>query len=130
MILFLTSLILIVSLPSFPGSGDELFTITGNDQIKLGGGTILVETSELILLLMGIGVIVFVLINFDRLRSLPHMGTLLLAIFALLLSWIVTVLEGFFLSNFLNLVEHSLYALASLFAMVWAWFVYGKGCAR
>ena len=81
----------------------------------------MVQENELIGLILGVGVLIFILANHSRLRSLPAAKILLASYYFLLLGWALTVLEGFFWGQVLNLVEHICYAVSALLLAVWVW---------
>ncbi len=87
----------------------------------------MIQQSELITLLVGVGVAIYVLLNFRRLSRIPRFSTLLIAYISLLAAWALTVLEGFFLGDLLNILEHASYAVSSVTTTLWCWFVFIKG---
>ena len=81
----------------------------------------MIEERELITLLTGIAVLVFMLLRRKELEHIPN-GALLLSSFAVLVSgWVFTVLEGFTLPTLLNLLEHICYSASTVLLAVWAW---------
>jgi uncharacterized membrane protein YvlD (DUF360 family) len=83
--------------------------------------------NEIVMLLIGVGVLIFILGSRPRLKSLPASNILIAGFFMLLVSWIVTVLEGFFWESFLNYIDHGCYAVGSVLMAVWCWKVFGAG---
>ena len=83
--------------------------------------------NEVVMLSLGVGVLVFILGNRARLKNLPASNILFAAFYMLLAGWIVTVLEGFFWEEILNHIEHTCYAVSSIFVMIWCWKVFGGG---
>ena len=83
--------------------------------------------NEIVMLLIGVGVLIFILGSRPRLKSLPASNILIAGFFMLLGSWIVTVLEGFFWESFLNYIDHGCYAVGSVLMAVWCWKVFGAG---
>jgi hypothetical protein len=77
--------------------------------------------NELVLLLLGIGILVFMAVNRSRLAELPSRGLFLAAFHVLVLGWVLTVLEGLFWPELLNTAEHACYAASSLMVAVWCW---------
>jgi len=80
-----------------------------------------VQQNEIIALLLSLGVLLFVLHNRRRLAHLPAWGVLLAAFYVLLAGRVLTVLEGLFLEEALNLAEHVCYAVSSVLLAVWCW---------
>ena len=84
----------------------------------------MVEELEVVLLLLGIFVLVFIMMNKRLLDELPHSTLLISAFLMFLLSWIFTNVEGFFWENIFNLLEHSFQFLGILLIMVWCWKIF------
>ncbi len=87
----------------------------------------MVQENEIIMLILGLGVLLFLLGNRSRIKRFPSSNYLVLAFYLLLTGWILTVLEGFFLTDLLNFCEHASYALSSLSLTTWCWRVFGSG---
>ena len=83
--------------------------------------------NEIVMLLIGVGVLIFILGNRPRLKSLPASNILIAGFYVLLASWTVTVLEGLFWEDFLNYMDHGCYAVGSVLVAVWCWKVFGRG---
>ena len=86
----------------------------------------MIASNEAIGLVLAVAVLIFYLWNRPRLRELPAFGVLLAAFFSLLAGLVLTILEGFFLQETLNLLEHVGYAVSALLLMLWCWLVFGK----
>ncbi len=82
--------------------------------------------NEIVMLSLGVGVLIFILGNRSRLKSLAASKILIMAFYVLLLGWTVTVMEGLFWEKILNYIEHACYAVSSIFVAVWCWKVFGK----
>lgn len=82
--------------------------------------------NEVVMLLIGVGVLIFILGSRPRLKDLPASNILIMGFYLLLVSWILTVLEGFFWEELLNYLEHAFYAVSSVFVAVWCWKVFGN----
>ena len=91
------------------------------------------KENEIVMLLLGIGVLIFVLIRKEQLKLLPA-AHILIACFGILVGgWSATVLEGFFASSsfyykLCNSLEHLCYAASAILIAYWSWraFVFGK----
>lgn len=95
---------------------------------------VVVQQSEMVLLMLGAGVLMFVALNRSRLRSLPFHALLLSAFVALFVGWILTVAESPFqtepsaaVGEVMNALEHLCYAVSSFLLAVWAWHVFVRG---
>lgn len=87
----------------------------------------MIQENEIVMLLIGVGIFFFTLINRPRLRHIPSSKMLIFAFYVLLIGWVMTVLEGFFWKGLLNILEHVCYASASVLLASWCWRVFGSG---
>lgn len=79
----------------------------------------MVQENEIIMLLLGIGVLIFVLRNHSVIQRVPGSRFLIAGFSVQLAGWFLTVLEGFILESFLNYCEHACYAVGSLLLAFW-----------
>jgi hypothetical protein len=79
----------------------------------------MIYENEVIMLLLGVGVLIFILTSRLRLKQLPASNILTAAFYIALASWVSTVLEGLFLEGFFNYVEHICCAVGSILLAVW-----------
>ncbi len=86
----------------------------------------MIQQNEVILLLLGIGVLIFLMANRGRLHRLPASRMILLAFYVLLGGWLLTNLEAFLLPELFNLIEHLCYAASGVLLAVWSWKVFGR----
>ena len=86
----------------------------------------MVQENEIVMLLLGIGVLIFILGNRFQLRRLPSSSILITGFCILLVGWTLTVLEGFFWTELLNFIEHFCYAASSVLLATWSWKVFGR----
>ncbi len=86
----------------------------------------MIQENEVVMALLGIGVLVFIMANRLPLKHLPASEILIVGFYMLLTSWILTVLEGFFWGNPLNFLEHMCYAGSAVLVVAWCWRVFGR----
>jgi hypothetical protein len=79
----------------------------------------MLQENEAIQLLLGVGAMIFILVNRRRLRGRRGSGFLQGAVALLLAGWTCTILEGYFWPTGLNLVEHVCYLGASALILLW-----------
>ncbi len=77
--------------------------------------------NEIVMLLIGLCVLVFIIKNRKSLKRLPAYGILIAAFYMLFATWFATILEDFFWEDFFNLLEHAGLALSSVLTAVWCW---------
>lgn len=82
------------------------------------------QENEVISCILTVGVVLFVLVNYHAVAQIPHHNFLLWALLFFLLSNMFTVLEGFWLGDFFNALEHLCYAANLLLLAVWCRLVY------
>lgn len=80
------------------------------------------------MLLLSVGCMVFILINMQKVKRIPEVKTLIAGFYVLLAGYVLTILEGLFLEDLLNILEHICYAASSILITVWCWkiFAYKK----
>lgn len=86
----------------------------------------MIDHSEVIVFLMGIGVMIFIIVNYPQLKHLPSAKILIASFCVLLAGWLFTILEGFFWKNILNFAEHLSYAISLVLLAVWCRMVFRK----
>lgn len=79
----------------------------------------MVQEDEIIMLVLGIGVLLFIIGNYARLKHYPSIHTLITGFCFSLLGWTLTVLEGFLLEETLNFAEHFSYLASAVCVALW-----------
>jgi hypothetical protein len=87
----------------------------------------MIHENEIMMLILGLGVLIFVLGKRSQLKRFPSSGLLILGFYLLLAGWALTVVEGFFWELFLNFLEHACYTAGAVSVAVWSWRVFGGG---
>jgi len=85
----------------------------------------MVQENEIVMLLLGIGVLIFTLNNLSQLKLIPKWRILIWTFHIVLGGWLLTVLESFLWNELLNFLEHTCYAVSSVLMAVWCWKVFG-----
>ena len=85
----------------------------------------MVQENEIVMLLLGLGVLIFMLGNRQRIKSIPASNILMACFYTLVTGWVFTVVEGFIWPGFFNLLEHLCYAGSSVLMAVWCWKTFG-----
>ena len=86
----------------------------------------MVQENEIVMLLLGLGVLIFMLGNRQRIKSIPASNILTACFYTLVTGWVFTVIEGFIWPGFFNLLEHLCYAGSSVLMAVWCWKIFGR----
>ena len=88
----------------------------------------MIQQNEIIMLLLGIGCMIFMLANKQKVKRIPVARILIAGFYALLAGWVLTILEGLFWNDLLNVLEHICYTASSILIAVWCWkiFAYKK----
>ena len=81
----------------------------------------MLQENEVVMLIMGIGVMALILANRIHVKKIKFWRILVLSYTVLLTGWIFTVLEGFILENLLNISEHVCYMLSACLLITWCW---------
>jgi len=80
-----------------------------------------IQENEISTMLIGLGIVIYILLNFGRISRIPFSKLLQTSFLFLWAGYILTVAEGFFLNGFLNLLEHACYASSSVLAAWWCY---------
>lgn len=84
----------------------------------------MIQENELVMLIIGIGVLVFIAGNYSRFKKLPESKILIAGFLSLFTGWVLTVLEGFFWEEFLNFMQHICYIGGSVLVSIWCWKIF------
>ncbi len=91
----------------------------------------MLQSNEIISLLLFVGVLLFALYQRNGLSELPARWLLLMSFGVLLFGRVFTIVEGFFLGELFNALEHACYAISSLLLLWWcARALGGRGSAK
>jgi uncharacterized BrkB/YihY/UPF0761 family membrane protein len=90
----------------------------------------LVEEREILSLVISLAVLVFAIANHRGLSEIPRHQLLFASFAALVAAWVLSVLEGFFLEDTLNLMQHILSAGSAIVLLVWCCLVLCPGRTR
>ena len=77
------------------------------------------EENEVVMLILGNGVLGYLLLNLNRIKRIYAWKLLVTGYCFLLAGWFLTVLEGFFAGELLNFLEHAGYTLSSIIVAFW-----------
>ncbi len=83
----------------------------------------MITESEIIEGLIAMGVLIFVLINYLRIKELPKSKILISSFFFLLLNNVFSILEDIIWADFLNVLQHSCLAICSILLVLWLGFI-------
>lgn len=86
----------------------------------------MIEKFEVVLLLLGIFVLVFILANKDLIKHIPSSELLISGFLMFFISWILTNLEHIFWYEILNLLEHTFQLIGIVIITIWCWIVFIK----
>ena len=71
------------------------------------------------MLLLGLGGLVFILLNYQKVKLIPGANTLVAGFYVLLGGYVLTIAEGFYWKDLLNIIEHICYAVSSVLVAIW-----------
>lgn len=86
----------------------------------------MIYVDEVIMFILGLGVLIFVVLNYFHLKRIPSFLVLLAGFCLLVVGWALTVLEGFFWYSSLNFLEHLCYAVSGIVVAIWCWSAFGR----
>jgi len=84
----------------------------------------MIQQNEIIMLLLCIGCMIFILVNGPKVRRIPVAKPLIAGFYVLLAGYVLTILEGFFWKDYLNVLEHICYTASSILMAVWCWKIF------
>jgi len=84
------------------------------------------EIDKIIVLILGIGISFFIYISHRYLKQVPYIRILYTSFAVLLAAFVFTILEGFYLETFFNLLEHLCYLLSTTILFIWCYLVLVK----
>lgn len=85
----------------------------------------MVLESEIITLVLGVGVSVFIWFNRLELKKLAASKILIAAFGMFLAGWTLAIVENFLVPDFLNHLEHASHAIGSILVVLWCWKLFG-----
>ncbi len=77
------------------------------------------DSNEVVMLLIGLGVFVFGILQRRHLSRVTRAWLLSASYLLLLVSWVFTVAEAYYLPTLLNLLEHACALLSALLLLIW-----------
>ncbi len=86
----------------------------------------MIQENEIVSVLLCMGVLYFILMNRLQIKRLPSSNIFVSGFFVYMLGRILAVLEGLFLEDILNMLEHACYAISSVLLLIWLWNVFKK----
>lgn len=84
----------------------------------------IIEKSELIILILSFGVFIFIAFNRTRLKNIPDYLILMTCFYMIYSAWVFSVVECLFWNGFFNMLEHLCFLGSSVFLTVWFWRVF------
>ncbi len=79
------------------------------------------QENELLMLLLGVGALVLVRGNYAKLKRYEAAYLFIWAFAFMLIGWLLTIFEGFFLYSVFNFFEHLSYLAGTIFLACWVW---------
>ncbi len=86
----------------------------------------MVQENEIITFLLFALVVIFYFINRQKLSGFPGIKYFLISIVFLLISSILTIIEGFFFEEIINTAEHITRLVSTVMLFVWAYSLRAK----
>lgn len=86
-----------------------------------------IRSSEVIVMLLGMGLMAFVLYQRRQLAQLPNRSILFMSLLAILAGWFFTNLEAVVWGGLVNLLEHLCYASNAVLMAVWCGLLLRRG---
>jgi len=88
--------------------------------------TAMVHENEVLMLILGTGVLIFIILNITQIRRIGYYSLLLVSFCFLLFAWFATVIEGFLAEKYFNFSEHISYLISSIIFVIWSFKAFRK----
>ena len=79
----------------------------------------MVQENEILTVILGAGVLYFVILKHAELKNNPSIGLLMPGFCMIFSAWVASLLEAFFWETAFNFLEHMLYLSSALCLLVW-----------
>lgn len=89
----------------------------------------MVHENEIIMLILGIGVLVFTIIHRAKIKRIYAWRNFIAGFYILIAAWVFTIAERFIWGNYLNILEHICYMSSAVIITIWCFrlfFSHGK----
>ena len=86
----------------------------------------MIQENELVTFMICIGVLLFFIVNYQKLKKLSGYSLFLTSFILYTCAWCFTVIEGIIFEEVFNLIEHICYISSSSFMVVWILIVFWK----
>ena len=95
----------------------------------------MIPESKIIDFLLIIGVLIFILMNYSRIKEIPYYKILITSFLFLLFNITLAILEEIIWGNVLNLVQHSCITISSILLTIWCFKIFtnrrkNNGCSN
>lgn len=85
-----------------------------------------VDESKIIIWLIGVGFLLFLMLNRNQLENLPKNKLFLSGYYVVFLGWNFDILETIAFKEWFNLIQHLCFCLSSIILATWCWLVFVK----
>jgi hypothetical protein len=85
-----------------------------------------VDESKIIIWIIGMGFLLFLVINRNQMGNLPKNKLFLSGYCILFTGWNFDILETFVFKEFFNIIQHLCFSVSSIILTIWCWFIFVK----
>jgi hypothetical protein len=86
----------------------------------------MIQENELMTLMLCVGALFFIIINYVKLKSLPGLRIFIISFIFFTMGWFFTVIEGIIFEEVFNLIEHICYISSSIAIFIWTLILFKK----
>jgi hypothetical protein len=90
----------------------------------------MIQQNEIIMLLLGVGCMIFIFLNKQKVKRIPVWRPLFAGFCVVFAGYVFTIIEGFLWSDLLNFLEHICYTASSILLAVWCWKIFSHRKGR
>ena len=79
----------------------------------------MIQENEVVMFFFGLGGLWFILKHHSQIIRIKNWQWIIASFYLLLVAWVATILESYFLANVLNLIEHLCYVSSAILFFIW-----------
>ena len=85
-----------------------------------------VDEGKIVIWFIGVGYLLFLVINRKQLEYLPRNTLFLSGYYVLFVGWSFDILEAFVFKELFNFIQHICFSVSSIIVAIWCWLVFVK----
>ena len=87
----------------------------------------MIEIDDVLILLIGIIILIFILVNYSVLKSIPDSKIIIMGFSLLAICWFFSLIEGVIFEEVMNFLQHLFLVFNTVLVAFWVWKKYKRG---